>query len=92
MMLATEKYAVADPVNLGSDEEVSMEDLVETIIRLSGKAPALRLIQPSPMEARVEIVITQKQKRKWALQQSHHWKLVYKKPLSGTWRSNSKYL
>ncbi|MEK7141922.1 MAG: NAD-dependent epimerase/dehydratase family protein, partial [Patescibacteria group bacterium] len=38
MMLATEKYAVADPVNLGSDEEVSMEDLVETIIRLSGKA------------------------------------------------------
>src|SRR3989344_5222681 len=36
MMLATEKYAVADPVNLGSDEEISMKKLVETIIRVSG--------------------------------------------------------
>ncbi len=39
MMLATEKYAVADPVNLGSDEEVTMKQLVETIIRVSGKSP-----------------------------------------------------
>ena len=39
MMLATEKYAVADPVNLGSDEEVTMKQLIETIIRVSGKTP-----------------------------------------------------
>ncbi len=39
MMLATEKYAVADPVNLGTDEEVTIQNLVETIIRLSGKKP-----------------------------------------------------
>ena len=39
MMLATEKYAVADPVNLGSDQEVTMKQLVETIIRVSGKSP-----------------------------------------------------
>ncbi|MBI3559971.1 NAD-dependent epimerase/dehydratase family protein, partial [Candidatus Gottesmanbacteria bacterium] len=34
MMLATEKYAVSDPVNLGSDEEVTMKQLIETIIRV----------------------------------------------------------
>lgn len=39
MMLATEKYAVADPVNLGSDEEVTMKQLIETILRVSGKTP-----------------------------------------------------
>lgn len=37
MMLAVEKYAVADPVNLGSNEEVTIRQLVELIIRLSGK-------------------------------------------------------
>ncbi len=38
MMLATECYAVGDPVNLGTDEEVTMKDLIETILRLSGKS------------------------------------------------------
>ncbi len=37
MMLVTEKYAVADPVNLGSNEEVTMAQLIETIVRVSGK-------------------------------------------------------
>ncbi len=37
MMLAVEKYAVADPVNLGSDEEIKIKDLVKLIINLSGK-------------------------------------------------------
>ena len=37
MMLAVEKYAVADPVNLGADEEVTVRELVEKIIRISGK-------------------------------------------------------
>ncbi|MCX8009195.1 MAG: NAD-dependent epimerase/dehydratase family protein [Patescibacteria group bacterium] len=34
MMLATEKYSVADPVNLGSDEEVTIRDLVYKIISI----------------------------------------------------------
>lgn len=37
MMLLTEKYAVADPVNIGTDEEISIKELIELIIRLSGK-------------------------------------------------------
>lgn len=35
MMLATEKYAVADPVNLGSDEEVTMKELIAKILRIT---------------------------------------------------------
>ncbi|MDO8452006.1 MAG: NAD-dependent epimerase/dehydratase family protein [bacterium] len=41
MMLAVEKYAVADPVNLGSDEEVTMRELIELIVKLSGKNPTV---------------------------------------------------
>ena len=37
MMLAMEKFAVAEPVNLGSDEEVKIKDLVQMIIELSGR-------------------------------------------------------
>ncbi|MEI7640413.1 MAG: NAD-dependent epimerase/dehydratase family protein [bacterium] len=36
MMLATEKYKEADPVNIGSNEEVSIKDLVHIIIEASG--------------------------------------------------------
>ncbi len=39
MMLAVEKYAVADPVNLGTDEEVTIRELMKKIIRISGKNP-----------------------------------------------------
>lgn len=38
MMLATEKYAVADPVNVGSDEEVTMKQLIDAITRINGKS------------------------------------------------------
>lgn len=41
MMLAVEKYAVADPVNLGSDEELTIRELIELIIKLSGKHPKI---------------------------------------------------
>lgn len=34
---AIEKYPVPDPVNIGTDEEISISDLVKLIIRLSGK-------------------------------------------------------
>lgn len=37
MIAAIEKYPVAEPVNLGTDEEVTIGELVRMIIRLSGK-------------------------------------------------------
>lgn len=37
MMLALEKYPVPDPVNLGTQEEIKIKDLVTLIIRISGK-------------------------------------------------------
>lgn len=40
IVLATEKYAVSDPVNLGTDEEVSMKELVKKIILLSRRKNA----------------------------------------------------
>ena len=37
MILAIEKYPVPDSINLGTDEEISITDLVEKIIKISGK-------------------------------------------------------
>jgi GDP-L-fucose synthase len=37
MILATEKYAVADPLNIGTDEEIKIKDLANLIVKLSGK-------------------------------------------------------
>lgn len=36
MILAIEKYPKPDPINLGTDEEISIKDLIEKIIELSG--------------------------------------------------------
>ncbi len=41
MILAIEKYPIPDPVNLGTDEEVTIRELIETIVRLSGKSPKI---------------------------------------------------
>lgn len=38
MIQAIEKYPVPDPVNLGTDEEVSVARLVRTIMQISGKS------------------------------------------------------
>ena len=35
-MLATEKYNKSDPVNLGTDLEISIKDLAELIAKLTG--------------------------------------------------------
>jgi len=40
-MEATEKYAVADPINIGTDGEIRIKDLVNLIIKLSGKKLAV---------------------------------------------------
>ena len=39
MLLATEKYLKADPLNIGTEEEIKIKDLVNLIIELSGKRP-----------------------------------------------------
>lgn len=37
----TEKYAVCDPINIGTDEEIKIKDLVKLILELSGKNPSI---------------------------------------------------
>ncbi len=41
MIEAIEHYPKPDPVNLGTDEEVTIRELVEKIVRLSGKSPTV---------------------------------------------------
>jgi GDP-L-fucose synthase len=41
MIEAIERYPVPDPVNLGTDEEVTIQELVETIVRFSRKSPKI---------------------------------------------------
>lgn len=48
MMLATEKYAVVDPINIGTDEEITIKELIELIIRISGKNLAVRFDTSKP--------------------------------------------
>lgn len=47
-LLALEKYAVADPVNITTDEEVTIAELANLIVRLSGKNLRLRLNPAGP--------------------------------------------
>lgn len=53
MLLAVEKYAVADPVNIGTGKEVKIKVLVDIILKLSGhraskiKFKAGKLLEPS---------------------------------------------
>ena len=51
MILSIKKYPVPDPINLGTDEEVSIKDLIRMIISLSGKIHRSSLIRLSRMEA-----------------------------------------
>ncbi len=37
MMLAVEKHPLADPLNIGTDEEVKIKDLIALIVRLTGR-------------------------------------------------------
>lgn len=37
ILLATEKYCKADPINLGTNEEISIKELIEMILKLSKK-------------------------------------------------------
>jgi GDP-L-fucose synthase len=46
MLLAAQNYAVCDPLNLGSDEEIRIKDLVELIARLCGKKIKIEFVSP----------------------------------------------
>lgn len=48
LMAITERYAVGHPVNIGTDEEISIGDLVKLIIRLSGKKVSVRFDRSKP--------------------------------------------
>lgn len=41
LMEITEKYPVADPLNIGADEETTIRELVEIIVKHSGKNPKI---------------------------------------------------
>jgi GDP-L-fucose synthase len=48
LIRAIEKYPVPDPVNIGTDEEVSIRDLVQKIIRISGSKATVRFDRSKP--------------------------------------------
>ena len=48
MMLAMEKYPVPDPINLGTTEEISIKNLAELIIKLSGKKTKIKFDPSKP--------------------------------------------
>ena len=44
MLLATEKYPKADPINIGTDEEIKIKDLTYLIIEFSEKIPKPKVL------------------------------------------------
>lgn len=48
LIQAIERYPTPDPVNIGTDEEVSIADLVRLIIKLSGKKVTVRFDRSKP--------------------------------------------
>ncbi len=48
MIEAIERYPVPDPVNLGTDEEVTIKELVEMIVKISGKKPKIKFDASKP--------------------------------------------
>ncbi len=48
MILAIEKYPVPDPINLGTDEEITIKELVKRIIKISGVKRRIKLDTTRP--------------------------------------------
>lgn len=48
LMLTLERYAVCDPINIGSDEEVAMSHLIELIVRLAGTGARIEFEPDKP--------------------------------------------
>lgn len=67
MMEVTEKYAVADPVNIGTDEEVTIKDLAHLILELSGKNLLIKfdLTKPEGQPRKFADISKAKEKLNW---------------------------
>jgi len=48
MIMAIEKYPYADPINLGTDEEVSIKELITKIIKISGVDTGIKFDTTKP--------------------------------------------
>lgn len=60
MLLAMEKYAIADPINLASGEYVSIEELANTIIKLSDYNPKIILDKDKPSGQKRRVLTSKK--------------------------------
>ncbi len=48
MLKAIEKYPKSDPVNIGTDEEISIKELINKIVRYTGKNPKILFDKTKP--------------------------------------------
>ena len=48
LILTCEKYAKADPVNIGNNEETKIKDLIDLIVELSGNTPKIEFDTSKP--------------------------------------------
>lgn len=48
LMLCTERYAEGDPVNIGTDQETSIHDLLKMILEITGRKPEIRFDTTQP--------------------------------------------
>lgn len=48
MLETIEKYPIADPINLGTNEEIKIKDLIELLLRLSHKSPKVIFDKTKP--------------------------------------------
>lgn len=48
MILAIEKYPIPDPINLGTDEEISIKDLIKKIADINGKKTRIEFDKSKP--------------------------------------------
>ncbi len=48
LLVTTEKYPIADPVNIGADEEITIGDLAKMIVKISGKRATIKFDTTKP--------------------------------------------
>jgi len=67
MMEVTEKYAVADPINIGTEEEIIIKDLANLIIKISGKNICVKfdLTKPEGQPRKFADITKAKEKINW---------------------------
>lgn len=67
MMEVTEKYAVADPVNIGTEEEITIKDLAHLIIKISEKNLVVKfdLTKPEGQPRKFADITKAKEKINW---------------------------